>query len=403
MKRYVGIMLAVIMVCAGCSKSEKPVKVDPSKLGYYNDSYGRNRALFLEEAASLKKKYSGVEISKIAVKSPAASGLTIDSCYIPAQKEKKRLLIVSSGVHGIEGLGMSAVQRMVMKEILPGTDLGGTGVLFIHAVNPYGQELSRRVTESNVDLNRNFDVDKKIFALKNPGYAVVNGLLNPAEKLNVSSPGYLFFPVKAIYYIIKHGMGTLRAAILKGQYEFPKGVYYGGKDFEPQKADIEKLILKAGGGYKNVFVLDLHTGYGERNRLHFFPNPITDKKNLAATREVFKGYQIDWGDGGDFYITTGDFTDYIEKLFPGKTVIRMTAEFGTMDSQTTLGSIKSLQITIMENQAFQYGGKTPDDIREIKKRFREMYYPSSDEWRSEVMRQSAEVFPVLIKRYAELK
>jgi len=322
---------------------------------------------------------------------------------VPAQKRGKKLIIISSGVHGIEGFAGSALQRMFMAELLPKLDLSETGVLFIHGVNPWGIKNRRRVDENNVDMNRNFDVDRKLFSLKNPGYPTLMTLLNPPKKLGVNSPGYLFFPIRAIYYIAKYGMGTLREAILKGQYEFPKGIYYGGNNFTAQKAEVEKLITKSAGGCSHVFIMDLHTGYGERGKLHYFTNPITEKKNLAATKKVFEGYHVDWGDSGDFYVTTGDFTDYIEKLFPGRTVIRMTAEYGTMDSQTTMGSIKSLKITIMENQAFHYGGASPRDVEKAKKQFDDMYFPSSKDWRAMVMGQTIDEFPVLFGRFIELK
>jgi hypothetical protein len=403
MARLCGAVLVPVLACAaafGCSKGD--VAVDKEKLGYYAGTYEECRARFLKEADDLKRAYKGVEITAIPMDA-AGKGLTIDACMVPAQKVQTGLIIVSSGVHGIEGFAGSAVQRMIMHELLSKMDLSTTGVLFIHGVNPYGMKNERRVNEENVDLNRNFDVDKKLFALKNPGYPVIRDLLNPEEKLSTWSPGYVFFPVKAIYNIVKFGMGTLRESILKGQYEFPKGVYYGGKDFVPQKAPLEALITKSAAGCARVFVMDLHTGYGERGKMHYFPNPITIPKNLEAAKKVFEGYTVDWGDTGDFYITTGDITDYVEKLFPAKTVIRMTAEYGTMDSQTTMGSIRSLKITIMENQAANFGGKSQSDFDEAKANFREMYYPSAPEWRSTIMQQTAAEFPVLFKRFAELK
>jgi hypothetical protein len=73
-----------------------------------------------------------------------------------------------------------------------------------------------------------------------------------------------------------------------------------------------------------------------------------------------------------------------------------------MDSQTTMGSVKSVHNMIIENQGFHYGYKTKDDEIEVKKRFREMYYPSSDGWRSEVIRQAREIFPLAVKRYQAL-
>ncbi len=405
MVRTLSVMVCLLILAGvfGCAKKENVSVKDSSKLVYFRDTYEESRERFRARAGELARVYNNVEIASINASNMAGENLTIDSCFIPARKKRRKLIIISSGVHGIEGFAGSALQRMFMKELLPKLDLSETGVLLIHGINPYGFKHRRRVDEHNVDLNRNFDVDRRLFSTKNTGYPTLMKLLNPSEKLGFNSPGYVFFPVRAVYYIAKYGMGTLRESILKGQYEFPKGVYYGGREFSPRKAEIEKLIVKSATGSTHVFIMDLHTGYGARNRLHYFPNPITDTRNLAATKKVFEGYHVDWGDSADFYVTTGDFTDYIEKLFPGKTVIRMTAEYGTMDSQTTLGSIKSLKITIMENQAFHYGGKSYRDTVKVKKQFDEMYYPSSKEWRSEIMRQTAGQFPVLFGRFIGLK
>jgi len=56
----------------------------------------------------------------------------------------------------------------------------------------------------------------------------------------------------------------------------------------------------------------------------------------------------------------------------------------------------------MENQAFHYGGKSDRDVARAKERFREMYYPSSEVWRSEIVRQTVEQFPVLFARFSSL-
>lgn len=403
---HAGIIFAIILVvCTGCSSREAGVKVDETRLGYFLNTYESSRDAFREQAKELKARYGRVEIGSIEVRSKSDRGLTIDYCYIPAQKSRKSLFIMDCGVHGIEGFAGSAVQRMFMRELLPKTDLNSMGVLLLHAINPHGFKHRRKVTEQNIDLNRNFDTERSLFATRNEGYAALNEkLLNPPGKLNMCSPDNVFFPVRVVYYLLKSSMSVFRQAIMQGQYEFDKGIIYGGRDFSPQKADIEKLLLKVMKEYSRVFVLDLHTGYGERGKMHFFPNPIKDKKNLAATMEVFSGYPIDMGSEGDFYTTTGDFTDYIEKLATTRrTCIRITAEYGTMDSQTTLGSIKSLHNYVIENQAAHYGGESKSDVETALARMREHHYPSSRVWRSEIMRQSAEIFPVLVQRFGGLR
>jgi len=126
-----------------------------SNLVYFQSSYEECRKSFILLAEKIKKKFKNVKISKLKVESKKDPDLTIDYCYVPAQKDFKRLLILSSAVHGIEGYVGSAVQQMFMKELIGNVNLTDTGVLFIHGINPYGFKYNRRVSENNVDLNRN--------------------------------------------------------------------------------------------------------------------------------------------------------------------------------------------------------------------------------------------------------
>jgi hypothetical protein len=68
---------------------------------------------------------------------------------------------------------------------------------------------------------------------------------------------------------------------------------------------------------------------------------------------VFKESTIDWGSGADFYTKTGEYTDWVSSLVPDVLCIPMLFEYGTLDSQTTFGSLKSMQIMILENQGTQ--------------------------------------------------
>lgn len=109
-------------------------------------------------------------------------------------------------------------------------------------------------------------------------------------------------------------MDSLRRAILKGQYDTPEGIYFGGKGFEPQKAILEKLLLEKSQGYKQVLLIDLHTGYGERGRLHLFADqdPILDDQYM---KQVFAGLPMDYDSKEDFYKATGGIVLYGAQLF----------------------------------------------------------------------------------------
>ena len=374
-----------------------------SNLVYFQSSYEECRKGFILSADKIKKKFENVKISKLKVESKKDPDLTIDYCYVPAQKKFKRLLILSSAVHGIEGYVGRAVQQMFMKELIGSVNLTDTGVLFIHGINPYGFKYNRRVSENNVDLNRNCSKGNRLYKSVNAGYSDLYGMLNPTGKVSLTSVGNMFFQINAIRKIVQYSMKTLRQAILQGQYQYQEGLWFGGNALEPSIKAVTPLLKEFAKNYEIVFNIDLHTGWGTRGTLHLFPNPIVDKKLKKDLENLFSGNHIDWGDGDDFYTVTGDFTSYIGQVLPGKYYLPMVFEFGTLDSQTTMGSIKSLHNMIVENQGFHHGYKTKKDELKIKTDILEMYYPSSKNWRSKAIEDARKILSQAVKNFESIE
>lgn len=391
-KIFVFVVLGGLLTVSGFSQSGEEKDL---WLSYFDDSYVECRGDFLIRAEALSVKYEGVKLVNLQVPSKLDNELFVDVCYIPAQNKKSRLLILSSGIHGIEGFVGNAVMDLFMENFVTDELLDETGILLIHGMNPYGFKYNRRVTENNVDLNRNSDIDPELYNTINSGYGELIDFLNPTKPVKVGSMKNRFFVVTAIRKIIQASLPVLRQAVLQGQYQYPDGLYFGGNVQEPQISRIGAGIKKVGSDYDLILNIDLHTGYGERGKLHFFPNPVEDLVLKKQTEDLFEGYQIDWGDGADFYTITGDFSGYIGKLLPRKTHISMTFEYGTMDSQKTMGSIKSIHNMIIENQGVHYGYKRSKDQKKTEQRFLEMYYPSDPAWRIQIMEQSNEVFQKL--------
>ncbi len=385
------------------SPVEVDLDADPDNLVYFQDSYDECRKMFILSADKIKKEYKNVIVSNLAIKSKIDQDLTIDYCYVPAQEKPEQLLILSSGVHGVEGYVGSAVQQMFMEELLKKADLSSMGLLVIHGLNPYGFKYNRRVTENNVDLNRNCTTDPGLYKSINKGYSNLYNMLNPKGKVSLKNIRNIFFQVNAIEKIIQYSMGTLRQAILQGQYQYPEGLYFGGNRPEPSVKAVTPVIKQIAEKYEIVFNIDLHTGYGNRGTLHLFPNPVKDKKLKHDIETIFADSDIDWGDGDDFYTVTGDFTSYIGGILPDKYYIPMVFEFGTLDSLTTMGSIKSLHNMIVENQGFHHGYSTGHDETRIKKNILEMYYPSSKKWRSKALKDARELMDKALKNFYNME
>ncbi len=396
---FLGIGITYFYIQFNNFEPESNFEVKTENLEYYNNSYDESRMDFLKKANELKEKYPEIKIFNFYVESKIDDSLSVDFCYIPG-KDSTKLMTLSSGVHGVEGFVGNAMQLYFMGNYINDEFLAKSGILLIHSVNPYGFKYGRRVSENNVDLNRNSDTETKLYETINTGYPEVYSLINPKGELDTESFANKFFFVKAIKNIAEKGMPVLRQAILQGQYQFPEGLYFGGKTFEPQIIQMKPILDSICKPYKTIFSIDLHTGYGERGTMHLFPLTV-EQETKEKMETVFESFKIDWGDSGDFYTVTGDFVNFIGKVNAEKVFIPMTFEFGTMNSSTTMGSLKSIHIMIMENQGMQYGYKSSADSLKAKEDILEMYFPKSEAWRSQAVEEFSKVMNVSVPRFLE--
>ncbi len=144
---------------------------------YFTINYDKCRSNFL---SAVHSDFSQNRF--ISLPSSIDNNLGIDFIYMPAQKERVRLVILCSGIHGIETYIGSALQQIFWNKIADSISNDNTGFIFLHGINAFGFKYHRRVTESNVDLNRNFDTSSDLFSLKNPIYNKLNYFINPTRK-----------------------------------------------------------------------------------------------------------------------------------------------------------------------------------------------------------------------------
>jgi len=379
---------------------------DP-ELTWFKETYDESRTAFTEIIGRLQKRFGNLERGALQVPSATDKDLTIDYAYLPAQASPQGLVIVTSGVHGAEGFAGSGVLRFIASDIVGAgkADTQNTGYLFIHAVNPYGFRYGRRVSENNVDLNRNFGTGDEHFKRKNPAYVGMQKVLNPDGPASASWPAHFKLVAKGAREAAKIGMGGMIQAVGVGQYEVPQGIMFGGKDFEPQQRLLQPLFLKKSQPYGKVLILDLHTGYGRRGYMHLLPNPPENDAERERMKKVFGNYPIETaGDGGDFFSSDGDYSTYVSRLLTskGKTTVPMLIEFGTVDSQTYRGSLKTLTRLIRENQMHWHDAVSKTAETNIRRNFRELFFPKNLQWRKKLIRDTQEHLPTFLKNFAQL-
>jgi hypothetical protein len=188
------------------------------RLSYFCETYLECRNQFLKSSDELIRKLpsnyqSKVERGQWKIPSRTDDQLITDWIYLPAEKTTQNLILITSATHGVEGFMGSTVQKYLLTEVFPTFDREKTGVILVHAINPYGFKYFRRVTENNIDLNRNFDTTKEIFQTKNEGYRTLEESLNPTGKAGYSFFAHLWFLVRMTRLLLTEKLTTLRKII----------------------------------------------------------------------------------------------------------------------------------------------------------------------------------------------
>src|SRR3954462_11388356 len=110
---------------------------------------------------------------------PDGEALSTETAWL-GPKNASRLLFAQSGTHGAEGFCGSGIETGWLQSGIFKQLPADTAVLMIHAINPYGFAWVRRVTEDNIDLNRNF-IDHAKPRPENPGYGELRDAICPEE------------------------------------------------------------------------------------------------------------------------------------------------------------------------------------------------------------------------------
>ena len=383
------IILAIVLLAAtllGPRVILNAVRQPQPEQGFaYSDSF----CLTYEESRSRLSALAdslGTQIASHPI--DEADGLYINSFYLPAEQQTN-LIVLTTGVHGMEGYIGCVMLDVFFGEIYPTLDTGTTGVLVVANVNPYGMKHYRRYNENNVDLNRNFILDWDTFDLaSNKEYPKVDTFLGPTGKIGNALWHEAGFYLSLGKTAITDGAGTISDALLTGQYEYPQGVYYGGNGDEASTVFLKYVFSRClDSSYENIIHIDIHSGYGPRYNMVIF-NSVYETMNEAESVEAFGYDHIIAYDSESFYATTGDTTDFFYRLADKKAaeaeLYSTCFEFGTI-GDAFFDTILSLKYTVDENQNQWYPTDNATSAEVVRQNYLELYYPTETAWRQKTV------------------
>lgn len=346
----------------------------------FSSSYKEAREKFLQAAAqagasveSFKHPRTGVDGEELA----------LDAALVGSATPEK-MLITSSGCHGVEGFCGSGVQVQALRDAAfrARCEAAGVSVLHLHAINPFGFSHTRRVTHENVDLNRNFQDFSKPLP-QNPAYRELHPMLLPKEW----PPGALNMASVA-WYIASKGMKAAQQALSGGQYELDDGLFFGGKGPTWSNQAVRQVLRHFGAGVPQVAWIDLHSGLGEEGSCErTFAMKPEDVIGQARARAWWEGGGAtplkSLYDGSSVSAAlTGLMWPCIYDECPDSEVTTMAMEFGTVDKLKVLRALRG------DHWHFQHPEAPPALVKDIKKTLRDAFYVDTPAWKDKVTTQA---------------
>lgn len=325
--------------------------------------------------------------------------LTIDWIYSDATESNQKVFILTTGEHGVEGYVGSAMMQLFIEKYMPKLDPRTTGILLVHAINPWGMKHHRRGNRDNIDLNRTFLYDVDHDPDFNPEYDRIRNFLNPGTQIKNLVLDDIGYTLQLFWHIARMGMKNFRYALLLGQYRDPKGLYYGGRERPEETQTLMDLYKQMMSSYDQILHLDMHTGYGPRYQMSLV-NSALDKGSSEYFVKRFNYPLVVAATADEFYAIRGDMIDYVYALqqneFPGKRLYSTSFEFGTL-GDTMYGLFQSPRVMIHENRAFWHGTRNEKLLARTKYGFEELFNPEEMGWKEKAVKDGNQAFTGILK------
>jgi hypothetical protein len=351
---------------------------DKDILELFSTSYAQARAKFMQAAA-----VRNLPVTSFVLPLQGAQGETLATDVVfDGPVDAASLLIVISGVHGVEGYCGSAIQTGLLSLGLPEPVRANAdvAVMHVHAANPYGFSHARRVTQENVDLNRNH-IDFSAALPVNAGYAEIHDLLLPA-----AWPPRPDNEAQLAAYVERVGQRGLQRAMSMGQYAFADGLFFGGAGPTWSNQTFRRILREFAAGRAHIASIDVHTGlgpYGFGERIFACPEDPVVLERASAW----------WGKLTS--VVTGSSTSIplngpIQTAFaqecPDALQTHICLEYGTYPSPQVQSALRA------EQWLHRFGSAGAEQGAAIKQALKDAFYPDADDWKIPVWQQAREAY-----------
>ncbi len=345
---------------------------------YFANSYGFSRKAFLD---ALRDTDAAVTAHQnVLANGPREEPLYMDVARIgPPPGAAETVLVMTSAIHGVEGFAGSGIQAGLLREeayrAMPPT----MALVMIHGVNPHGFAHARRVTEGNVDLNRNFLSHNGLYP-DDTAYGLIHEIAAPHDLGTDKSR-----TDRAITdCIARMGLPAFQEAITGGQWSYPDGLFYGGRAPVWSNTTLRTLCVEHTAGARIAAHIDLHTGLGPYGHGEIM-GPDGDPPMLALAQDWY-GDEVTAPETGNSISaplrgTVGDLW-----LALGVDTVAITLEYGTRPFGHVIDALR------LDNWLYLHGEVDSPQGADIKATIQDALYPDEDPWKIMIFDRAQEVF-----------
>lgn len=330
----------------------------------------RDRFISAVETSSIVERINNIAHP---LRGPKNERLFCDIAWAGNPRSKNILLLVS-GLHGVEGGVGSAIQSDFVgrHRRLP----ADVCVVMVHALNPWGFACASRNDHEGIDINRNFVKFDDSLPDSSEAVAIWKQLVKqPATLGSVAGQREQFDKLS------------------QGQYSDAEALYFGGNTISWSRKTIEDLAaqLKPEKRQK-VVVIDIHSGLGPYGYGELISDHPDGSAGQQMARALFGATVTEPALGTSVSGVKYGLHDYFWHK-QGDNVCFLTLEFGTFGSQQMLN-------VLFADQQLQQSGKvdwSEQKTLDIKHAMQDFFCPDEKQWQELVLFRGRQVIEMALE------
>ena len=251
-------------------------------------------------------------------------------------------------------------------------------MLYLHALNPYGFSWVRRVTQENVDLNRNWqDFDRPASLPRNAGYEEIAHFVVPA-----TWPPPAEAEAGLAAYVARHGLRALQAALSQGQYSHPEGLFFGGHRPTWSRQTLAHVLEEHATRCREIGWVDLHTGLGPSGHGELIFADRNDAAALARARAWWGPQVTSMYDGSSASAElTGLLFNAAYLHCPQARYTGIALEYGTQPMEQVMAALRA------DQWLYNHPEASGEQRAALKRQLRDAFYVDTPAWKQQIVEQ----------------